>query len=231
MKWAKSELNVLKAQMAAFDKDVSAMRDMWKSGRYDDLLERSKELASLGEPHAMGYLARLYRDGKDVEADLEASEQWMRKSASGGVGWAQNELLDMLWKAKSYDEAFTLSKEYYEDGNKAAGARLGRCYRSGKGVEKDLSKAEECLRVAMDDGVAWARSELVEVLWSTGRYEEMVPLALEASKKDDPKACGYLGMAYRDGKGVPADRKRAEELLGKAASKNKSWSREIPKGD
>ncbi|MBR4227363.1 MAG: glycosyltransferase [Candidatus Methanomethylophilaceae archaeon] len=229
--WAKAELETLKAQMADLDDGLKEMKTLWKSKRYDELFARSKGLADLGDPRAMGYLARLYRDGNGVEADPEAAEAWMRKSASGGVSWAQNELLDMLWKSKRYDETFALAKEYYEEGNRSAGAPLGRCYRSGKGAEQDLLKAESCLRESIDDGVSWAKAELIELLWTTERYDEMVPLAEEYSETGNHKACGYLGMAYRDGKGVPKDAKKAKDLLTKAASKSKIWNKEIPKGN
>ena len=227
--WAKIELEALKAQMVDLDDGLKEMKSLWKSKSYDELFVRSKDLADLGDPRAMGYLARLYRDGNGVEADPNAAEEWMRKSASGGVTWAQNELLDMLWKSKRYDNTFVLAKEYYEQGNMSAGAPLGRCYRSGKGVEQDLPKAEACLRASIDDGVTWAKAELIELLWTTERYDEMIPLAEEYSKTGNHKACGYLGMAYRDGKGVPADRKRAMDLLTKASSKSKIWNKELEK--
>ena len=222
--WANTELKSLETQISAIKISSRTLKGLWKSENYDELFEKSRDLAVQGDPEAMGYLARLYRDGKGVEADLVVAEECMRKAASEGVAWSQNDLLDILWRSKRYDENFALAKEYFESGNKAAGAHLGRCYRTGKGVKQDLSEAESCLRIAVDDGVAWARGELIEVLWMAERYDEMVPLAIEASNDGNIRACGYLGMAYRDGKGVAADKSKAEALLKKVASKKGPWN-------
>jgi lipopolysaccharide cholinephosphotransferase len=44
--------------------------------------------------------------------------------------------------------------------------RLGRAYRDGKGVEKDLNKAIEWMRKASEQGLSWAKWELCDLLLS-----------------------------------------------------------------
>ena len=112
---------------------------------------------------AMACMARAYRDGKGVEKDLVKAAEWMRKAREKKIVWADWELVDILFginTSESNAEAIAISKPLAEVGNRELQARLGRAYRDGKGVEKDLVKAAEWMRKAADQNLGWAKTEL-----------------------------------------------------------------------
>ena len=115
-----------------------------------------------------GRLARAYRDGKGVEKNIDESIRWMRAAAEKNSAWAKNELFDILWNIgtqESYSEMIPIITESANTGDSGAMGRLGRAYRDGKGVGKDLDKAAEWMRKAVNKSVAW-KKELDKMLAS-----------------------------------------------------------------
>lgn len=55
--------------------------------------------------------------------------------------------------------------------------------------------------------------------WSAGDYEAAVKEWMPLAESGDPDALFNLAQAYKLGRGVPADSRKAEELYGKAAAK------------
>ncbi|MBO4798790.1 MAG: sel1 repeat family protein, partial [Candidatus Methanomethylophilaceae archaeon] len=224
IKRASRDLETVKSLLKEKKSESKKLQSLWKSGKINELASLSQELAETGDQEAMGYLGRIYRDG----GNPESAGKWYKMSADSGVKWAQTELVDMLADSRRFDEAFVLA-EKYSDANPACAGRLARFCRDGKGTGKDLGRAESLYREAVSGGVKLARGELVEVLWNLGKYEEMVSLAVPLLAEDDVRALGYMGLAYRDGKGVSEDPEKALELLEKASEKNKKWKKEMGK--
>lgn len=61
--------------------------------------------------------------------------------------------------------------------------------------------------------------------WRAGDYREAVMLWLPAAARGNPHALYNLGLAYRQGKGVPADLSRAEDFFRRAAEKGHAPAR------
>ena len=57
-----------------------------------EMIEKQNEVQAIAE------LGRCYRDGKGVGKDLVKAAEWMRKAADQDLGWAKNELFDILWR-------------------------------------------------------------------------------------------------------------------------------------
>ena len=51
-----------------------------------------------------------------------------------------------------------------ESGNAEMQGRIGRAYRDGKGVEKDLAKASEWMKKAADQKLWWVGPEMKQLL-------------------------------------------------------------------
>ena len=143
---------------------------LWKRGTPDDLMELKGDAekgAAEGNAFALQWLARMYRDGKGVEKDLDKAIDMMRKTAEKIQGWSRNELVDMLWKRgtpEDFEEMKSVAETAAGEGDIGAMGRLGRMYRDGKGVEKDLDKAIEWMRKAAEKNPIWNREiqELIE---------------------------------------------------------------------
>jgi TPR repeat protein len=176
-------------------------------------------------------LGRAYRDGKGVEKNLDIAADWMRKASAINIGWTKNELFDILWKIDTPDsrkEMIAVATAFADRGNADAMGRLGRAYRDGKGVEKNLDLAADWMRKAADKNVAWAKNELFDILWKIDTpesKEEMISVAAAFADTGDGGAMGRLGRAYRDGRGVQQDLDTAAEWMRKAAEKNVGWAK------
>ena len=123
----------------------------------------NKELSEEGNPDAMIRLSGMYRDGKGVDKDIDRAIEWMAKVADEDIGWAKNELVDLLLKrgtGSDIEEAFGICSQSAATGDVGAMGRLGRMYRDGKGVDKDIDRAIEWMTKAADRGIAWAKNEL-----------------------------------------------------------------------
>jgi hypothetical protein len=124
--------------------------------KYIWALNELKKISQYG--NAMGLLGRAYRDGKGIEKNLDIAAEWMRKAVAKNIGWANNELFDVLWRigtAESFDEAAAVAKSRSEAGDGNAMGRLGRAYRDGKGVPQDLNIAAEWMRKAANIDIKW----------------------------------------------------------------------------
>ena len=129
-----------------------------------EMIEVGKAFADTGDGAAMGRIGRAYRDGRGVAQDLSIAADWMRKARTRKIGWADWELVDILFRmntSESNSEAVSIAQPSAESGNRELQARMGRAYRDGKGVGKDLVKAAEWMRKAADQDLGWAKNELL----------------------------------------------------------------------
>jgi lipopolysaccharide cholinephosphotransferase len=223
----------------AAEKDVGWAKNelfdiLWRIGTpesYNEGISVAKGFADEGDGGAMMRLGRAYRDGKGVEKDLDEAAEWMRKAAEKDVGWAKNELFDILWRIgtpESYNEGISVAKGFADEGDGGAMMRLGRAYRDGKGVEKDLDEAAEWMRKASEK-IWWLGREFVDNLMRSDKEEhhkEAFKVCTQIIEKhDDGETWGRLGRAYRDGKGVEKDLDEAAEWMRKAAEKDVGWAK------
>ncbi len=203
---------------------------LFKENSVDQIISAIIEKASEGNSEFQARAARAYRDGKGVVKDLNKAAEWMRRAADQNLGWAKNELFDILWRIgtpKSYSEMIRVATSFAASGDGGAMGRLGRAYRDGKGVGKDLNKAAEWMRKAADQNIRWAHWELFDILWRINTPEslkEMIERALPLAESGNGEMQGRLGRAYRDGKGVGKDLNKAAEWMGRACDAKIPWA-------
>ena len=193
--------------------------------------------AIAGDAGSIGYLARAFRDGRGVKQDLNKAAEWMRKAADKNIGWAKNELFDILWRIDtpaSLEEMISVATAFAEAGDGGAMVRLGRAHRDGKGVSKNPIKSATYFSAAVNRNVKWAINELYDVVvinnLSGYNLEDIVKKIEVLAESRDVNAMGHLGLAYRDGKGVERDINLSEEWMKKAADNGLSWAkRELPR--
>jgi glycosyltransferase involved in cell wall biosynthesis/TPR repeat protein len=193
---------------------IELVEVLWEIGTPDALREMvstALRLSDRGDHRAEGYMGRAYRYGKGVQKDLDRAESMLRKSTSGGVEWASDELMEVLWEKGFYNEAVKMA---HEKESASAMALLGRAYREGKGVDKDLEKAAGRFRKA------GRNDELIEVLWNidtADSLKELAGLADAEIKKGNAFAAECLGLMYLEGEMVIHDENKALDLLEKAS--------------
>ena len=149
--------------------NYKGIEDLFNSTNHEDnkkafdLCEKTTD----GKGESSLWMGRMYRDGKGVEKDLDKAIEWMVKAKDTGLNWAEFELMDMLILRGSKEddrEAFKIASSLAVKGNGGATGRIGRMYRDGRGVKKDLNLAAEWMRKAADKKVGWAEKELSDIL-------------------------------------------------------------------
>lgn len=98
---------------------------------------------------------------------------------------------------------------------------MAQLYGTGKGVEKDISRAIELLETAAQAGHVEAKTQLaINFYHGFGVPRDVakaIPLLRVAADAGAPEAMTLLGLAYLSGEGVESDPPRAVALLEKAA--------------
>ena len=233
----------------SLDKALACMRVSAEDGTalaYEGLLDvlweihtdrSSKEIRSVvlsnvgkGEDWAYRRLGMMHLCGRGAKRDPAKAMECFRKAAEMGDIPANECIFDMLWgseDAKDVEEMRRIAEEFSSRGERWALVLQGRLLWRGVGVEKDLRKALECVRAAMEERTHKSSRCLYDILYEIGTAEavrEMTALALKYADLGETWAMNRLGNALIKGKGVKKDVPAGVELLRKAAGYGDSES-------
>ena len=133
-----------------------------------EALRRCESLYSkTGSAFSCKLLARMYRDGKGVEKDLDKAFEWIGRyrEAEGSDELGYCEFLLSTGMESACSEAWEICNERYsETADPKCCGLIARMYRDGKGVGKDRDKAIEWMEKAfLDDPAVW-EAEFNELL-------------------------------------------------------------------
>lgn len=130
--------------------------EMMKKVNPNKLLDYLDSLKLLSDNAACCYhLATIYLEQHQNDDAI----YWMRKAANKKYGWSMNELFDLLWARGNdadFTEAYHIAKQFSETNSGAMG-RLGKAYREGKGIDKDLNLAIYWMEKAARENPAWKK--------------------------------------------------------------------------
>lgn len=186
--------------------------------KVSDEYEEALKLLDESDSQLRGYLAKMYSRGQGVKQDLDKAIELMGSSAEDGLGWARNELTDLLVQRNKGDDvkqAFEKCSDFASEGDLWAKGRLARMYRYGIGTKKDMDKAKSLMSEAAEGGVPWARKEIEEIL----KDEISADIPQNISKylfDDTDKAFRELDLFYEK------DPKFAKDALIKIEELNRS---------
>lgn len=97
---------------------------------------------------------------------------------------------------------------------------LGEAYRVGKGVPRDLARAEEYYARASAQGHLQASDTYGVLLFQRGERQRALPYIRAAADRGDPRAQYFLGIAHFNGDLVAKDWVRAYALVSLAHQQN-----------
>jgi len=188
-----------------------------------EMIDLGTPLAEAGNRELQARMSIAYRDGLGVPKDLDRAINLMRKAKDQKLGWANNELFDMLLAKgtpESVKEAIDVIRTYSETGDADALLRLGKAYRDGLGVDVNSEKAESLFRSSFEKGNIAARRALIDLLATKdddqSKRERLHLLESSASVGDIPSMVA-VGRMYRDGEFVDRDIGRAAYWMTRAA--------------
>jgi hypothetical protein len=125
-----------KAELAAIEAE--------KKAKIDKIVEFQKQQAEKGDPSALRRLGDFYRDGYGVEKDLVKSKDYYQKSDEAQkVATARLDEENRLNAQAALKQKFLKNVALANNGSTGCMIYVGKCYRDGLGVEKDLKKARE----------------------------------------------------------------------------------------
>ncbi|MCB2078674.1 MAG: SPOR domain-containing protein [Novosphingobium sp.] len=117
------------------------------------------------------------------------------------------------WSRGNYSAAIKQWKGPAEKGDADAQFNLAQAYKLGRGVERDLAKAEELFAKAAAQGHLQASDNYGLLLFQRGERGKALPFVEAAAGRGDPRAQYLLGLAYFNGDLVTKDWVRAYALV------------------
>ena len=122
-----------------------------------DALQKLTEYANQGDINAKIRLGKSYLQ-KNNESDLEKAIELFREAALKGSRWGTIELFDCLWKkndTRSSLEMVHFITPFADMGDAGALGRLGRAYREGRGIPRNLHMAAQLFSKAAQINTNW----------------------------------------------------------------------------
>ena len=146
--------------------------------------------ANSGDPQAQFDLAMAFREGKDIQKDLQSSFRWLKEAAKGGHVEAQYELAKdyaieaegnrqtaklgvgtaIKYFARDYGFAVQWFHEAAQKGHVGAQLELAKLYFAGWGIKQDDDMAKEWAEKAKANGNTDSDTLLADI--SAGKHPE-----------------------------------------------------------
>ncbi len=144
---------------------------LWATGEekyYPEMIELLQPLLDAEDMSAIARRGRMSRDGRGYPKDTDDAVQWFRWAYRKDPVWLQEYcgLLLSSGKEEYYQEAREVCLERCDKSARYAYGFLGRIYRDGKGVQKDLCESAKWFELAVINNVEWAPIEYFDVLWT-----------------------------------------------------------------
>ena len=117
------------------------------------------------------------------------------------------------WSRGDFQAAIREWKGPAASGDADAQFNLAQAYKLGRGVERNLTRAEELYNQAAARGHLQAADNYGLLLFQRGERTKAMPFIHAASDRGDPRAQYILGLAYFNGDHVPKDWVRAYALV------------------
>ena len=122
------------------------------------------------------------------------------------------------WSRGDYDSAVRQWQAPAAKGDADAQFNMGQAAKLGRGMPKDMAKAEDWFHKAARQGHARAADNYGILLFQTGRQSEALPWLNASADRGEPRAMYVLGVAAFNGDFQPKDWVRAYALMTRAAA-------------
>lgn len=130
-------------------------------------LECIELLKIINHRHVCEYLATAYTSGNQISINRERGLEYIIESTETSAP-SDATIYDVMLRIGTpeiIDEATKLAFKSASNGNTSMMRRLGRAYRDGIGVVRDLNKSTEWYDKAIDRRLIWIYEELATVNW------------------------------------------------------------------
>ena len=192
-----------------------------------DSFDAIKASAESGDVISQNNLGVMYRDGRNVETNIDEASKWFKKAAESGSSEAQLNLGELILQrnnAEEYrEEALLWFIRAADAGNMNAQLRLSEI-QSGDREDDDWKSAFEFLKHLAEKGNLRAQATLANVFFNGIGIQKDQKSAFfwytKSAENGDPASKYQLGIIYRDGLGTEKDLDKAVEWLKFSANCN-----------
>jgi len=173
-----------------------------------------EELCKQEIPAAIGELAVRYHEGTGgaEKNSLRAFALYQDLLKYQRNAWALTWMGILCEEGEVGEEKREDCIEYYMAasmlGSGHGTVQLGLLYDNGKGVEKDIERAREYFRLAIQQGYKSAYYNLGSSYYKSKQYDK-AKIHFEKVANEEPGAYIMLGIMYEEGLGVPRDGQKA----------------------
>ena len=122
------------------------------------------------------------------------------------------------WTRGDFASAVDIWQPLADRGDADARFNLGQAYRLGRGVDRDLARAQSLFRAAASAGHLEAQAVLGLMLFNNGNREEALGYLKQAAERGEPRALLVYGTALYNGDDVARDPVRAYAFVSRAAA-------------
>lgn len=149
---------------------------------------------------------------------LRAGPAWLAVLLAAAPALADVRAGTEAWARGDYVVAVQEWQAPAERGDPDAQFNLAQAYRLGRGLPRDLAKAEDLYRKAAAQGHLQAADNYGLLMFDRGERTQAMPYIRAAADRGDPRAQYLLGIAHFNGDNAPLDWVRAYALMTLAQS-------------
>ena len=196
--------------------------------------DKTVRYANLGNTLSLMKLSKLFYSGSSgFEKDAEKAIALMKEAAEDPCTIKPSrELVKILWKEGTDDEMMLSTLRSLKNDAGFSNYYIGRMYRTGRGLEKDVERSVSCLRKAYDCGIKGASKEFFDAIWAADNplYDKELYDIVTSSTEEDPEMTARLGSMYYCGRGIKENREKGASILKETAKDGVKWAqREVAK--
>lgn len=151
---------------------IKILFELNEEDHYVELFELCQKESETNNYYAMMILGKLYYYGYGTSVDCDKAINIISESAKGNSRYA-DDLMDLLIEINTPDsiqQMLAVAHEYADKDNAGAYGRLGRAYRDGIGVEKNLNTAAKWFEKAASKS-PWWQNEYNQVIKTLQRLK------------------------------------------------------------
>ena len=136
-----------------FARQLKEARELQRKQGQAKAVQFDQAQADRGEALGLQRMAERYRDGDGVEKDPVKADQYFQKAKAAADAQAEQiAAQDKLREQAAMVKKIARNRALAETGSVDSMIFLGKCYRDGDGVDKDLNQAREYFQKATDLG-------------------------------------------------------------------------------
>lgn len=167
---------------------------------YEEALQWWARAAKQGNTEAIGNMGLCYQTGHGIEQDSLKAVKLYQTSIKQGNKALLAQHIELAKKGNIFSDMLVAS-----------------CYQNGIGVNKDMAKAAEYLKIAADNNCADAQRDLALIYLNDKRRTEAFEYFKKGMDNGDLCSTFYYGKMLNEGLGVKQNQKEGANYLLKAA--------------